>query len=120
MTTKEVAKRLVEICRQGKIEDAQNELFSNDAVSIEPNESMGPKETKGLDAIKKKGEMFNSMLEEFHGATISDPVVGGNFFSISWDMDAKMKGRERMMMSEICVYEVKNGKIISEEFFFSM
>ncbi|MEP6582888.1 MAG: nuclear transport factor 2 family protein [Ginsengibacter sp.] len=120
MTTTEVANRLVEICRGGKIEDALNELFAEDAVSIEPNESMGPRETKGLEAIKKKGEMFNSMLEEFHGATISDPVVGGNYFSISWNMDAKMKGQERMMMSEICVYHVKDGKIISEEFFFSM
>ena len=40
MTTKEVADRLVSLCREGKIEDAQNELFANDAVSIEPNESM--------------------------------------------------------------------------------
>ncbi len=46
MTTKEVADRLVEICRAGKIEDAQNELFAQDAVSIEPNDTMGPKETK--------------------------------------------------------------------------
>ena len=118
MTTKEVADKLVKICRSGKIEDAQNELFAQDAVSIEPNDSMGPRETKGLDAIKKKGEMFNSMLEEFHGATISEPIVAGNCFSIAWDMDAKMKGQERMMMSEICVYKVKDGKIISEEFFF--
>ncbi len=120
MTTKEVANRLVEVCRQGKIEDAQNELFAEDAVSTEPNDSMGPKETKGLDAIKKKGEMFNSMMEEFHGATISDPIVAGNYFSISWDLDAKMKGQDRMMMSEICLYKVKDGKITSEEFFFSM
>lgn len=120
MTTKEVADRLVEICRNGKTEDAQNELFAQDAVSIEPTDAMGPRETKGIDAIKKKGEMFNSMLEEFHGATISDPVIAGNYFSIAWNMDAKMKGQERMMMSEICLYKVKDGKIVSEEFFFSM
>lgn len=118
MTTKEVADRLVELCREGKIEDTHNELFAEDAVSIEPDDSMGPKETKGLEGIKKKSEMFNSMLENFYGATISDPVVGGSCFSIGWDMDAQMKGRERMMMSEICVYKVKDGKIISEQFFF--
>ena len=118
MTTKEVADRLVELCRQGKIEDTQNELFAEDAVSIEPDDTMGPRETKGLEGIKKKGEMFNSMLENFYGATISEPVVAGNCFSIGWDMDAQMKGQERMMMSEICVYKVKDGKIISEQFFF--
>jgi hypothetical protein len=32
-------------------------------------------------------------------------------------MDAKMKGAERSTMSEICVYKVKDGKIISEQFF---
>ncbi len=105
MTTKDVADSLVAICRQGKIEDAQKELFAEDAVSIEPNDSMGPRETKGLEAIKKKGEMFNSMMENFYGATISKPV-------------AQMKGHERMMMSEICVYKVKDGKVISEQFFF--
>ncbi|MDQ6763631.1 MAG: nuclear transport factor 2 family protein [Bacteroidota bacterium] len=120
MTTKEVADRLVELCRNGKIEDAQNELYAKDAISIEPNDSMGPRETKGMEGIKKKGEMFNSMMEEFHGSTISDPVIAGNYFSLAWDMDAKMKGQERMMMSEICLYLVKEGKIVSEEFFFSM
>lgn len=120
MTTKEVADRLVSLCREGKIEDAQNELFANDAVSIEPNESMGPKEVKGLDAIKKKSETFNSMMENFYGATISDPVVAGKFFSLAWEMDAQMKGHPRMMMQEICLYKVENDKIISEQFFFSM
>lgn len=118
MTTKEVADRLVELCRQGKIEDTHKELFAEDAVSIEANDSMGPRETKGMEAIKKKGEMFNSMLENLYGATISDPVVAGNYFSIGWDMDAQMKGRPRSMMSEICVYKVEDGKIISEQFFF--
>jgi hypothetical protein len=28
-----------------------------------------------------------------------------------------MKGRGRMQLAEICTYEVKNGKIASEQFF---
>ncbi len=118
MTTKEVADRLVEICRTGNMEQAQQELYSDDAVSIESTDMMGPREVKGMEAIKKKGEMFSSMMEEFYGATISDPVVAKDYFSISWDMDAKMKGMDRMIMSEICVYKVKDGKIILEQFFF--
>lgn len=118
MITKEVADRHVELCRNGKLEDAQTNLFAEDAVSIEPSDGMGPRESKGMETIKMKGEMFNSMMEEFHRATISDPVIAGNYFSISWNMDAKMKGQERMMMSEICLYKVKDGEIISEEFSF--
>lgn len=32
-------------------------------------------------------------------------------------MDVTMKGQGREVMSELCVYEVKNGKVISEQFY---
>jgi len=32
-------------------------------------------------------------------------------------MDVKLKGQEREVMSELCVYEVKDGKVISEQFY---
>jgi hypothetical protein len=118
MTTKEVANRLVELSRQGKIQDVQKELFATTAVSIEPNESMGPKLVSGLPAIIEKSKMFDSVVEAFHGSKISDPVIAGNYFSISWWIDTTMKGRGRSQMEEICVYKVENGKIVSEQFFF--
>ena len=34
MTTKEIANRLAELCRNGDFETAQKELFSEDAVSF--------------------------------------------------------------------------------------
>ena len=71
-----------------------------------------------MDAIKKKAELFISHVENFYGSTISDPVIAGNYFSISWDTDIQMKGEARKTNSELCVYKVKNGKIISEQFFF--
>jgi len=33
-------------------------------------------------------------------------------------LDATMKGMGRMKLEEICVFEVKDGKIISEQFFY--
>jgi hypothetical protein len=118
MTTQQTADRLVELARQGKIEDILKELFSQDAVSTEPNDSMGPPVVNGLPAIIKKSELFNSMVEVFHGAKISDPVVSRDYFSISWWIDTTMKGQGRMQMDEICVYKVQNGKIVSEQFFY--
>jgi hypothetical protein len=32
MNTKEIANRLVQLCREGEFDKAQNELFSKDAV----------------------------------------------------------------------------------------
>lgn len=53
-----------------------------------------------------------------HGGWCSPPVVGGNYFSVAMGMDVTMKGAGRMNMDEICVYEVKNGKIVKEQFFY--
>ena len=116
MTT-EIPKRLVELCKKGDFETAQKELFSDDAVSIEPSATPAfEKETKGLDAIEKKGQKWNSMVQEMHEVEISDPLVAGNSFACTMRMDVTMKERGRMDMTELCIYEVKDGKIVSEEF----
>ena len=87
MTTQEIASRLVTMCRNGKTEEAKEKLFAPDIISIEPREGILPKETKGMVAIRKKAELFVSMVEDFYGDTISDPVVAGDYFSISWTSD---------------------------------
>jgi hypothetical protein len=118
MTVAQIAHRLAELCNQGNFEQAQKELFAEDAVSIEPEDSPGfEKETKGLEAILEKGKRFNSMVEETYGCSVSDPLVAGNVIALLLNMDVKMKGKERSTLSEICVYKVKDEKIISEQFF---
>ncbi|GAC1438283.1 MAG: hypothetical protein NVSMB63_01660 [Sediminibacterium sp.] len=117
MTTQQIAERLVTLCRQGQFETAQQELFSTDARSIEPHASPAfEKETNGLDAIIEKGHKFNEMVEEMYGMHVSDPIVAGQSFAVIMTMDVKMKGREKEHFSELCVYEVKDGKIASESF----
>ena len=118
MTTTEVANKLVDLCRQGKIEEAQETLYAENVQSIEASEMMGPKVVSGLDAIKAKAVTFQDGVEEFHGATISDPIVAGNSFAFTWIMDATFKGRGRMSIEEICVYQVNSGKVILEQFFY--
>lgn len=118
MTTQQIADRLVQLCRKGDFEKAQKELFAEEAVSIEPQASPGfEKETKGLHAILEKGKQFGASVEEVHSSRISDPIVAANAIALSLNMDVTMKGSGRTTMSEICVYEVKDGKIISEHFF---
>ena len=118
MTTPEIAKRLVELCRQQKWEQAQKELFADDAVSVEPHDMPGfPKETKGKAAIHEKTRRFEEMLEKVHAYEVSDPIVGGNAFACTSRLSADFKGQGRMDMSELCVYEVKDGKVVAERFF---
>jgi len=118
MTTQEVANRFHELAQKGDFNGIQNELYSEDAVSIEPPKAMGMQSVEGLAAIKKKGEEFNNMVEEMHGGYSSEPVVAGNHFTVAMGMDCTMKGMGRQKMDEIAVYEVKDGKIVKEHFFF--
>ncbi|MEP7255870.1 MAG: nuclear transport factor 2 family protein [Ferruginibacter sp.] len=118
MTTQEVANKLVAYMRQGQIFEAQTELYSDDIVCIEPEGTMMPHITKGKTAVGEKGKLFASMIEERHGGSCSDPVVGGRYFSISMTLDATMKGAGRQVLDEICVYEVKDGKIVHEQFYY--
>ena len=118
MTTNEIAKRLAELCGKEEYETAQKELFANDATSIEPMESpMFAKEIQGLQNIVEKGHKFDSIVQEMHSTKVSEPLVAGNSIALTLTMDVTMKGRPRETMSELCVYEVKNGKIIKEQFF---
>jgi hypothetical protein len=118
MTTQEIAGKLVAYMRKGQIFDAQAELYADDIVCVEPEGMMAPHLTKGKQAVAEKGRQFADMIEQRHGGSCSDPIVGGRFFSISMTLDATMKGRGRQLLDELCVYEVKDGKIVHEQFLY--
>ena len=117
MTTQEIANRLVALCRAGDYETVYQELFHPDAVAIEPAYSPTP-EARGLAAIREKGRQFNEALQEVHSGYTSDPLVAGNHITLTMGMDVTMKDGNRMQMDEVAVYEVQDGKIVKEQFFF--
>ena len=120
MTTQEVANRFLELSKEGKFDVIQDELYSSNCESIEPQSGVGSglSHAKGIEAIKEKGKKFNESVEEMHGGYTGDAIVAGNYFSVAMGIDATMKNMGRMKMDEICVYEVKDGKITKEQFFF--
>ncbi|GAA3949693.1 nuclear transport factor 2 family protein [Chitinophaga oryziterrae] len=119
MTTQQIATKLAAFCAKGEFEKAQKELYAEDVVSIEPFATPAfEKETKGLAAVNEKIRQFMSMVEEVFAVKVSEPIVAGNSFAFTMDMDVRMKGRDRETMSEVCVYVTKDGKVISEQFFF--
>jgi hypothetical protein len=118
MTTNQIANRLVELCRQGQFETAQKELFAKDAMSIEPMASPAfDKETKGLDAIIEKGKKWESMVDSMNKLEVSEPMVASNSFACTMHMDVTMKNKEHWDMTELCTYTIKDGKIVTEQFF---
>lgn len=117
MTTEQIAKRLVELCRQGKNAEAYQELFSEDAVAIEPGHTPD-RETSGIQNLLKKNDQFGAMIKEFRGQHVSDPMVQGNYFSVSMGLDFIGHDNKPVHMAEIAVYKTENGKIVREEFFY--
>jgi len=117
MTTQEVANRLIELCRTGQVLQAQEELYGETIVSIEPKGAQVEK-AEGLKAVSEKGRNFAAMIEERHGGSFTDPIVQGKYFSVGMTLDATMKGIGRTLLEEVCVYKVEDGKIVFEEFFY--
>jgi ketosteroid isomerase-like protein len=120
MNTQQVANRLIELCRRGEFTKAQDELYAEDAVSVEPEGAPGGAlgTARGLAAIREKGKAFEQTYETIHGITASDALVAGEYFSIVMGLDATWKQGGRYAMEEICVYRVRNGKIVLEQFFY--
>jgi hypothetical protein len=119
MTTQEVAAKLVAYMRQGQMLEAQADLYADEIVCIEPEGAMAPHYTKGKEAVLEKGKQFVAMIEQRHGGSCSDAIIAGEFFSLTMLLDVTMKGMGRISFDEICVYRVKNGKIVFEQFFFN-
>jgi ketosteroid isomerase-like protein len=120
MDTMEIARKLVDLCRQGKNDDAVTTLFSTQAVSVEAFAPPGSQqEAKGIEAIRGKGKWWRDN-HEVHSASVSGPWPHGNRFIVGFQFDVTNKpSGQRMKMDEAGLYTVENGKIVREEFFYT-
>ncbi len=118
MSVQEVANRLVLLCREGKNVDAINELYDDDIVSHEP-EGSPMKARNGKDAVLDATNQWFESVKELHNVYISNPIVAGDFFACTMKIDATYKEHGRNVMDELCVFEVNDGKIISDRFFYN-
>lgn len=117
MNTEEVAKKLVELCRNGEWMKAVDELYSKDIVSVESQamENM-PAEMCGIDQVRGKTEWWEKNMQ-VHSAKVGGPFVAGDTFVAQFDVDVTDKAsKKRMQMSEVGIYKVKDGKVAREEF----
>ena len=117
MNTEEVGKKLVELCRKGEWMQATESLYAKDIVSVEPR-AMGnmPAEMRGFDQVRGKTQWFMDN-HEIHDSKVSGPFVARDTFVAKFDIDVTDKAsKERMQMSEVGIYTVKDGKVIREEF----
>lgn len=118
MDTKEIANKLVAACKAGDFESPYQELYSPKIVSLENDGTGEGGRAEGFEGIQKKGEWWQENFE-VHNTTVSEPIVADNWFSVRFEMDTTHKpSGMRSTTSEIAVYEVKEGKIVKEQFFY--
>jgi SnoaL-like domain len=121
LTTQELADKLVKLCREGKFHEAVGSLYAEDIVSMEAGAPPGmSRESKGLAAVKAKGEWW-AANHEVHAASVEGPLVAGSHFACTFKMDVTFKPENRrFQMEEVAVYKVEGGKVVYEEFFYNM
>jgi len=117
MNTEEVATKLMEHCRKGEWMKAVDDLYDKDIVSVEANEMENmPGEMRGIDQVRGKTVWWENNME-VHSAKVSGPFVARDTFVVQFDIDATEKASgNRMQMSEVGIYTVKDGKVAREEF----
>jgi len=118
MTTTEVASRFNELARQEKWFEIQDELFSDGVKSIDPQNSPYFEYAEGKTAVRKKGEEFVKRIEAVHKRHTTDPVVDGNQIAERREVDITVQGLGRIQINEVMLYEVRDGEIVSEQFFY--
>ena len=118
MTTQEVATRFNELAQQEKWFDIQDAFFADNVRSIDPPNSPYFGYAEGKAGVRKKGEDFVKRIEAVHSARTTAPLVAGNHFTVGRSKDITVQGHGRIQINEIMLYEVKNGQIISEQFFY--
>ena len=118
MSTQEVAARFNELARQEKWFEIQDEFFADNVKSMDPPNSSYFGYAEGKAGVRKKGEDFTKRIEAVHRLYTSEPLVSGNHFAVGREKDITVQGFGRIEIKQIMLYEVKDGQIISEQFFY--
>ncbi|MEO6291682.1 MAG: nuclear transport factor 2 family protein [Burkholderiaceae bacterium] len=121
MNTLDIGKKLVELCREGKNEEAVNTLLADDVVSVEAGGPPGADPvTKGIEGVRGKGVWWREN-HEIHSAKVEGPWPNGDKFIVRFTYDVTFNPQnKRFTMEEAALYTVANGKIVKEEFFYNM
>jgi hypothetical protein len=121
MSALDVGKKLVAYCQEGKHLDAIEELYADDVVSVEGDDSeQMPATMEGKDAIRGKNQWFFENME-VHSMEALGPFVGlaPDQFVVKFDIDMTNKGSgERSQLCEVGLYTVANGRVAREQFLY--
>jgi hypothetical protein len=118
LTTEKVAARFNELAQQEKWFEIQDELFADNVRSVDPENSPYFGYAEGKSAVRKKGMDWVEKIEEVHKTSTTKPIISGSHFAVGRSFDITTEGFGRIKIEEIMLYEVKDGLIVLEQFFY--
>lgn len=115
-TPSEIGADLVAMFNRGEMTEIERKWHSPALVSVEGvGVSMA---WNGRKAVQEKNEWWMS-THRLHGASAEGPYLGASGFAVKFAMDVEdTTNNSRMLMEEVGVYTVQNGKIVREEFMY--
>ena len=116
MAIQEVAARFNELAHEEKWFEIQDELFADNVRSVEPLNSKYFPNAEDKTLVRKKGEDFVKRIVAAHRLYTGEPMVCGNHFAVAREKDLTVQGHGRIQINQIMLYEVKEGKIVLEQF----
>lgn len=114
MHIEHIALLLQELTGAQQFRQARQELYAPHAVSTEAE----GKTYEGLQAIEAKHDNWHASIEAIHAVQASHPLINGQFFAIAFTWDMAYKGQPRHTWHEIGVFQVDNGKVVREVFYY--
>jgi len=117
-TTQQVVARFKELAQQEKWFEIQDELFSDNVKSIDPSDSPYFGYAEGKAAVRKKGEDWVKRIKAADKRHTTAPIIAGNHFAVGREIDITVQGFGRIQINQVMLYEVNDGRIVSEQFFY--
>jgi ketosteroid isomerase-like protein len=116
-TTQNVAaldQALNEAILSGKALEAFEQYYAEDLVMQENSEE--PR--RGKDVNRKAEQEFFSSLASFNDGKLVSSAVNGDVTFGEWFMDVTFKGGQNAKLSQVAVRRWKDGKVVSERFYY--
>ena len=115
MSVETTAKKLVELCNQGKNFEVMRTMYAPDIVSVEGDGG----ETAGKTPVIQKSERWQA-ANTIHAEKVRGPFFNGpEHFAVHFTFDVTPKATgQRLTLEEVGVYTVQDDQITREEFFY--
>jgi len=112
----DVGRDIVQMFNKGLFKEIETKYWSPGVISVE-GEGVAMA-WHGREAVEGKNAWWSS-THRIHGASAEGPFVGASGFAIKFAMDVEdTSNSSRVLMEEVGVYQILNGKIAREEFMY--